>query len=56
MKIRDILRKRKTGISFEFFPPKSVEGKEGFMKMGNNSPSVWGIFHLFRPMKIDKKS
>lgn len=35
MKIRDILRERKTGISFEFFPPKSVEGKEGFMKVVN---------------------
>ena len=33
MKIRDILRERNTGISFEFFPPKSVEGKEGFMKL-----------------------
>ena len=35
MKVRDILREKKTGISFEFFPPKSVEGKEGFMKVVN---------------------
>lgn len=35
MKIRDILKERKTGVSFEFFPPKSAEGKEGFMKVVN---------------------
>ncbi len=31
MKIRDVLKQRKEGVSFEFFPPKSAEGKEGFM-------------------------
>jgi methylenetetrahydrofolate reductase (NADPH) len=35
MRIRDILEKRKTGISFEFFPPKTSEGKEEFMKVVN---------------------
>ena len=35
MKIRDVLREKKTGISFEFFPPKSVDGKESFMKVVN---------------------
>jgi len=35
VKIRDILRERKTGISLEFFPPKSAEGKEGFMRVVN---------------------
>jgi methylenetetrahydrofolate reductase (NADPH) len=35
MKIRDVLLERKKGISFEFFPPKSVEGKETFMKVVN---------------------
>ncbi len=35
MKIREILKKRGKGISFEFFPPKSAEGKEGFMKVVN---------------------
>jgi methylenetetrahydrofolate reductase (NADPH) len=33
MKIRDILKERKQGVSFEFFPPKSAEGKEGFMRV-----------------------
>jgi methylenetetrahydrofolate reductase (NADPH) len=33
MKIRDLLRERTSGVSFEFFPPKSAEGKEGFMKV-----------------------
>lgn len=33
MYIRDILKERRKGISFEFFPPKSQEGKENFMKV-----------------------
>ncbi len=33
MKIRDIFKKRKQGVSFEFFPPKSAEGREGFMRV-----------------------
>lgn len=33
MKIKEILREKKRGVSFEFFPPKSVEAKEGFMKV-----------------------
>ena len=33
MKIKDIFKKRKRGVSFEFFPPKSAEGKEGFMRV-----------------------
>lgn len=33
MKIREVLQQRKSGVSFEFFPPKSAEGKEGFMKV-----------------------
>jgi methylenetetrahydrofolate reductase (NADPH) len=33
VKIRDILRERKQGVSFEFFPPKSAEGREGFMRV-----------------------
>lgn len=32
MKIRDILAQKGKGISLEFFPPKTVEGREGFMK------------------------
>ncbi len=35
MKIRDILGERREGVSFEFFPPKSAEGKEGFMRVVN---------------------
>jgi len=35
MKIRDILRGREKGISFEFFPPGSVEGKDSFMRVVN---------------------
>lgn len=35
MRIREILKKRAKGVSFEFFPPRSVEGKEGFMKVIN---------------------
>jgi methylenetetrahydrofolate reductase (NADPH) len=31
MKITDVLSKRDRGFSFEFFPPKSIEGKEDFM-------------------------
>ena len=31
MLIRDILKERDSGISFEFFPPKSEEGKASFM-------------------------
>jgi methylenetetrahydrofolate reductase (NADPH) len=33
VRIRDVLREKKAGVSFEFFPPKSAEGKEGFMKV-----------------------
>lgn len=33
MKIKEILNKRNSGFSFEFFPPKSIEAKEGFMKV-----------------------
>ena len=33
MRIADVLQERKTGVSFEFFPPKSVEGKESFLKV-----------------------
>ncbi len=33
MKIRELLNEEKSGVSFEFFPPKSVEGKEDFMKV-----------------------
>ena len=33
MKIRDVLKQREKGVSLEFFPPKSAEGKEGFMKV-----------------------
>jgi len=33
MKIRDVFKEKTTGISFEFFPPKSVEGRQGFMKV-----------------------
>jgi len=33
MKIREVLKQRKRGVSFEFFPPKSAEGREGFMKV-----------------------
>ena len=35
MKVKEILEERKTGVSFEFFPPKSQEGKDGFMKVVN---------------------
>jgi methylenetetrahydrofolate reductase (NADPH) len=33
MKIGDVLKQREKGVSFEFFPPKSPEAKEGFMKV-----------------------
>ncbi len=33
MKIRDLLRERERGVSFEFFPPKSAEGRPKFMKV-----------------------
>jgi methylenetetrahydrofolate reductase (NADPH) len=33
MKIKDVLEKRSSGYSFEFFPPKSVEGRKDFMKV-----------------------
>lgn len=33
MKISDILKNRIRGISFEFFPPKSPEGKDAFLKI-----------------------
>lgn len=31
MLIRDILKEKNKGISFEFFPPKTEEGKGAFM-------------------------
>lgn len=33
MKISDKFKDRRQGISFEFFPPRSVSGKESFMKV-----------------------
>ena len=33
MKIKEQFKLRKQGISLEFFPPKSAEGKESFMKV-----------------------
>jgi len=33
MRIKDILENRKSGVSFEFFPPKSVAGKDKFMNV-----------------------
>ncbi len=33
MKIRDKFKTRKSGISFEFFPPKSIADREAFMKV-----------------------
>ncbi len=33
MKISDKFKERKQGISFEFFPPKSAEGKDALMKV-----------------------
>ncbi len=33
MLIRDILKERKKGVSFEYFPPKSPDAKDGFMEV-----------------------
>lgn len=33
MQIKKILKEKSKGISFEFFPPKSAEGRVGFMKV-----------------------
>jgi len=33
VKIKDAFKERDHGVSFEFFPPKSGEGREGFMKV-----------------------
>jgi methylenetetrahydrofolate reductase (NADPH) len=33
VKIKEILREKKGGVSFEFFPPKSAGGRQGFMSM-----------------------
>jgi methylenetetrahydrofolate reductase (NADH) len=33
MKISDVLKQKEKGVSFEFFPPKSSDGKEGFMRV-----------------------
>lgn len=33
MKINDALKKSDHGVSFEFFPPKSEEGREGFIEV-----------------------
>jgi methylenetetrahydrofolate reductase (NADPH) len=33
VEIKEILREKKGGVSFEFFPPKSAGGREGFMKV-----------------------
>jgi methylenetetrahydrofolate reductase (NADPH) len=33
MRISDKFKERKQGISLEFFPPKSIEGKDAFMKV-----------------------
>jgi methylenetetrahydrofolate reductase (NADPH) len=33
MKISDVLKQREKAVSFEFFPPKSPEAREGFMKV-----------------------
>lgn len=35
MKIKNIFEEKRKGISFEFFPPKSAEGKDSFMKVVN---------------------
>ena len=32
MKIKEILAQKKSGVSLEFFPPKTAAGREGFMK------------------------
>lgn len=36
MRIKDILKDKRKGVSFEFFPPKSLEGKEAFMNVIND--------------------
>lgn len=33
MRIAEIFKKKKKGLSFEFFPPKTAEGRDGFMKV-----------------------
>ena len=33
MKIKEIFRQKKKGLSFEFFPPKTAEGRNVFMKV-----------------------
>lgn len=33
MKLSDIFRTRTSGVSFEFFPPRTVEGKDGFLQV-----------------------
>lgn len=33
MRIAEIFKQKKKGLSFEFFPPKTAEGREGFMKV-----------------------
>jgi methylenetetrahydrofolate reductase (NADPH) len=33
MKISEVFKKKKQGISFEFFPPKSTAGKDAFLKV-----------------------
>ena len=42
MKIKEILAQKGGGVSFEFFPPKTVDGREGFMKavheLGRHDP------------------
>ena len=35
MNVSDKFKKRGQGISLEFFPPKSSEGKDAFMKVVN---------------------
>jgi methylenetetrahydrofolate reductase (NADPH) len=35
MKIGEVLRMREKGVSFEFFPPKTAEGRNSFMKVVN---------------------
>ena len=36
MKISEIFKKKKQGISFEFFPPKSPGGKDAFLKVAKD--------------------
>ena len=33
MKIKEVLKDRERGFSFEFFPPKTAEGRPKFMKV-----------------------